>query len=288
MLPGSGQKSMAQRMTPVLRRGLHRQVVHQLGLGVLRGQLRPGETLPDEAALSPQFGVSRTVLREAIKVLAAKGLVESRPRVGTRVRPRRDWNFFNPDVLAWRYEAGLDEGFLRDLTEVREIIEPAAARLAAARATAEERVEIEARCRRLEAVAVADDAGYIDADMAFHAAILEASHNDLLTRLGDTIAVALRFSRELTVTIPGSGVAGMPTHWTVTRAICDQDPGAAEKAMHGLLRHTAADIARAVRRSEKGSDRVMEPSGSDDPILDDDPARRATAARRRTNARFST
>ena len=112
-----------------MRRGLHREVVHQLGLLVIRGVPAPGETLPDETALGEQFGVSRTVLREAIKVLAAKGLVEPRPRVGTRVRPRHGWNLLDCDVLSWRFEAGPDETLLREITEIRGIIEPAAAAL---------------------------------------------------------------------------------------------------------------------------------------------------------------
>ena len=243
---------MPQPGAGVIQRGLHRQVVDRLGLHVVGSALRPGDTLPDEVALSVEFGVSRTVLLEAIKVLAAKGLVESRPKVGTRVRPRRDWSLLDADVLAWRYQAGPDEAYCRDLIEVRGIIEPAAAALAAGRATAEEAAGFEAWCRRLEAAAVGDDgAGYIDADMAFHTAILDACHNDLLAQLSDTIAIALRFSRKLTVGIPGSGVAGMPTHWAVTRAISERDAPAAEEAMRALLRHTAADI-----------DRVLHPPGA--------------------------
>ena len=139
--------------------------------------------MPDELALSERFGVSRTVVREAIKVLASKGLVETRPKVGTQVRPRRSWNLLDSDVLAWRYEVGPDEGFLDDISEVRSIIEPPAAAFTAERATVDEVDGILAWCSRMEAAAAEDGDDYIDADMAFHTAILDACHNDLLAQL---------------------------------------------------------------------------------------------------------
>src|SRR5918911_4134642 len=104
------------------RRGLHGAVVHEIGVRIVRGELEPGEQVPDDGLLDDP-GVSRTVLREAIKVLAAKRLVESRPKTGTRVRPRRDWNLLDPDVLAWRLETAPDAGFFRDIAEVRRMIE---------------------------------------------------------------------------------------------------------------------------------------------------------------------
>jgi GntR family transcriptional regulator, galactonate operon transcriptional repressor len=211
-------------------------------------------TLPDETALSEQFGVSRTVVREAIKVLASKGLVETRPKVGTQVRPRRHWNLLDSDVLAWRYEAGPDEGFLEDISEVREIIEPPAAAFAAKRATDDEVTEILTWCTRMEEAAADDGTDYIDADMAFHTAILDACHNDLLAQLSDTITMALRLSRRLTVTVPGSSLAAMPAHWAVAQAIGERDPGAAERAMRALLCVTASDIGQALRATERGTE----------------------------------
>jgi DNA-binding FadR family transcriptional regulator len=224
-----------------------------LGLLVLGNETPPSVTLPDETALSERFGVSRTVVREAIKVLASKGLVETRPKVGTQVRPRRDWNLLDSDVLAWRYEVGPDEGFLEDLSEVRVIIEPAGAALAADRATADEVAAILAWCDRMEDASAEDGDDYIDADMAFHTAILDACHNGLLAQLSDTIAMALRLSRRLTVSVPGSSLAAMPAHWAVARAIRDHEPRAAECAMRELLRVTAADIERALRTANRGS-----------------------------------
>src|SRR5262245_53262579 len=101
------------------RRGLHGALVHQIGGQILRGEVRPGEVLPTEEELGGELRVSRTVLREAIKVLAAKGLVESRPKTGTRVRPRWAWNLLDPDVLAWRLETSPDRQFFQDISEIR-------------------------------------------------------------------------------------------------------------------------------------------------------------------------
>jgi DNA-binding FadR family transcriptional regulator len=232
---------------------LHREVVHQLGLLVLGDETAPGAALPDETALSERFGVSRTVVREAIKVLASKGLVESRPKVGTQVRPRRSWNLLDSDVLVWRYEAGPDEGFLEDISEVREIIEPPAAAFAAKRATTVEVAEILAWCNRMEDAAADDGDDYIDADMEFHMAILDACHNDLLAQLSDTITMALRLSRRLTVSVPGSSRAAMPAHWAVARSIRDHEPREAEDSMRELLRVTAADIERGLQAADRGT-----------------------------------
>lgn len=223
-------------------RSLHGQVVRRLGLAIARSDVKQGDILPDEAGLSSRFGVSRTVVREAVKALAAKGMVEPRPKIGTRVRPRREWNLLDPDVLGWRYEAGPDEGFLRDLVEVRRMIEPAAAGLAAERATLAEVAAIEHWYGRMDAL-VAAEASFIDADMGFHGAILAATHNELLQSLGEAIGLVLRFSRTVTVQVPGSSAASMPLHWAISEAIRDRDPAAAERRMADLLRRTAADIA---------------------------------------------
>src|SRR5689334_2106606 len=165
------------------RRGLHGQVVHDIGLRIVRGELRPGDVVvPDEG----DIGASRTVVREAIKVLAAKGLVAPRPKTGTRVRPRRDWNLLDPDVLAWRLESDPGQDFFRDLSEVRRLLEPAAARIAALRAAPGIAEPLARHLAAMEA-ALDDPDGYIEADVAFHGAILEGCGNELLEQLGGTL-----------------------------------------------------------------------------------------------------
>src|SRR5215831_6104607 len=121
------------------RERLHDRVTREIALGIVRGRIgTDASALSTEGDLGRHFSVSRTVLREAVKVLAAKGLIEVRPRTGIRVRPRDEWNLVDPDLLGWLCEAGVDDLFIRDLCEVRAIVEPAAAELAAARASDEE------------------------------------------------------------------------------------------------------------------------------------------------------
>ena len=231
------------------QRGLHSQTVRQLGLSIVRHDVKPGEAFPDEATLSAQLGISRTVLREAVKVLAAKGLIEVRPRTGTRVRPQRDWNLLDPDVLQWRYEASPDERLLRNLTEVRRLIEPPAAGMAALYATDEQVASTEAWYRRMLEEHLVDEA-LINADMGFHGAIPAATQNDLLQHLGKTISLTLRFSRTVTASVPGTSKASTPLHWAVYEAIRDRDPPAAEGAMRELLERTAEDIHRVLHATD--------------------------------------
>ncbi|MBA3346375.1 MAG: FadR family transcriptional regulator, partial [Gemmatimonadales bacterium] len=232
-------------MSTTLQRTLHSQVVQRLGRSIVRNEPGPGQALPDEEALGFQLGVSRTVLREAIKVLAAKGMVETRPKTGTRVRAQHHWNMLDPDVLEWRFEAGPDERFLRNLTEVRHIIEPPAAALAALRATSEDLAAIDHWYRRM-VVSVDDDPAFIDADMEFHGAILAACQNELLQQMGRTVSVTLRVSRLITVHVPGGSAGSMPWHWDIVEAIRDRDGDSAEVRMRELLRRTAADIDRVI------------------------------------------
>src|SRR2546426_2682420 len=178
------------------RRGLHGALVHNIGVQILAGELEPGDPLPEEQ-LSKTFEVSRTVLREVIKVLAAKGLVESRPKTGTRVRPRHEWNILDPDVLAWQREGAPPAAFLRKLTEVRGVVEPAAAELAGERASGRERAAIEEAYRDMASALAGREADYdaFDlADMRFHRAILQACHNDLLEQMSGVVFRALLIS----------------------------------------------------------------------------------------------
>ena len=120
---------MVKVFTSLQRQNLSEQVVRQIGLSIMRNDFKPGDTLSSEPELSLQFNVSRPVMREALKILSAKGLIESRPRTGTKVRPRADWNFLDPDVIGWLYEVGPERSFLDALCEVRLMFEPMAARL---------------------------------------------------------------------------------------------------------------------------------------------------------------
>jgi GntR family galactonate operon transcriptional repressor len=229
------------------RRGLHGEVVHTIGLRILRGELQPGDPLPTEEELNADHGLSRTVLREAVRVLAAKGLVHAQPKTGTRVRPRSEWNIVDPDVLAWRVEAGPDSELYEQVTEVRVGIEPHAARLSAERATDE---EIEAIREAYEAMdaGVKDQAAYLAADLLFHERILAACHNELLGHLGSMLRAVFRTTFEYTTSSSTSRRRALPLHGAILDGIAAGDGDAAEAAMRTLIGDTAADIRRSAKK----------------------------------------
>ena len=224
----------------VARRGLHGQAVETLGMRIAGGQLPAGATLPNEADLGAELGVSRTVVREAVKVLAAKGLVVARPRTGTRVEPRPRWDIVDPDVLDWIVAGGADRRFYDDLFEVRSIIEPQAAALAAERRTDAEAEEIGALFRRMEAATQAE--AYIEADLPFHAAVLGASHNELLVRMSSTLAVAHRAGRRITARVESGPASSLPLHHAVVEAIAAGRAKEARAAMQALIAFAEQDL----------------------------------------------
>src|SRR6188768_780779 len=145
--------------------GIHASVVQRIGRRIVTGELAPGEILPEQGELSRLLSVSRTVVREATRVLTAKGLVESRPKRGTVILPRSSWRILDPDVLAWQTEAGPDEDFLRSVFEVRKIIEPGAARLAAERGLREELDAIQEAFDAMDSNG--DESSYLKADVQY-------------------------------------------------------------------------------------------------------------------------
>lgn len=236
---------MTKVFNPLQRQNLSEQVVRQIGLSIMRNDFKPGDALLSEPELSLQFNVSRPVLREALKLLGAKGLIESRPKIGTRVRQRGDWNLLDPDVIAWQYEIGPDASFLQALCEIRLMFEPMTASLAAARATPGEIAAIENCCQRLQA-AIETIEVYIPADLQFHTAICTAAHNELLPNIMVTLDMPLRISRLVTARLPGANQNAMPLHWAITRAIGNHDEQAAEMHMRKLVILTTEDIQRAL------------------------------------------
>ena len=236
---------MAKAFTSLQRQNLPEQVVREIGLSIMRNDFKPGDALLSEPELSLQFNVSRPVLREALKMLGAKGLIESRPKTGTRVRPRADWNLLDSDVISWQYEIGFDSSFLQAVCEIRLMCEPMTAKYTATRATAEEVVWIEDCCRRLQD-AVDSIELYIPADLQFHTAICSAAHNELLQKIMAMLDTPLRASRVITSQLPEANQNAMPLHWAITRAIRNRDERAAEMAMQKLIILTTEDIQRAL------------------------------------------
>jgi DNA-binding FadR family transcriptional regulator len=224
------------------RRGLHRVVVRDLGLRIVRGELGAGTTLPTEADLSVELGVSRTVVREAIKVLAAKGLVESRPKTGTRTLGRAHWRLVDPEVLAWQVEVGPDPAFLADLVEIRDFIEPRAAEAAAERATPEERAALLQLQADLESQ-VADPAASVRLDLAIHAAILRAAHNGLLAQVTGAVIAALGAGPLSAFRAASDPQTANRAHRCVVEAIGRSDPAGARRSMESLIASAAHGVA---------------------------------------------
>jgi DNA-binding FadR family transcriptional regulator len=228
-----------------LRKNIHKQIVDEIGSSIVRGDVKPGDTFPSEPELSIQLGVSRTVIREAMKILSDKGMVQSRAKLGTQIQPRDQWHLLDPDVLAWESAVGPHEEFLYKLTEVRFVIEPQAARLAAERGTNEEIATIAEFYRQMEFV-VDDVEAFIPIDMQFHLGILRAAHNEILEHIINMTREALVASRKVTLAIPDSGRQSLPLHHNILLAIQARDAAGAQKAMEILINSVREDIDRSV------------------------------------------
>lgn len=236
---------------PFNRRGLHGMVAHHLGIKIVSGEYPANTILPSEAEFSELLKVSRTSFREAVKVLAAKGFLESRPKIGTRVLPRSNWNLMDPDVLSWHFEVGPYPGFVEELNEIRTILEPQASALAAERHTAEDLAAIENAYLAMEQA----KQGSIEestADLDFHQAIIAAARNQLLTSLGNRIEAALLGSFQLSKsTSPTAHVESLPNHKRILDAIAARDPVAAKEATDRLLRQTKYDLETVLKHHEQ-------------------------------------
>jgi DNA-binding FadR family transcriptional regulator len=225
------------------RGGVHGRIVHTIGRRIVNGDIRPGDQLPNAATVR----ASRGVVREAIKVLAAKGLVVARPRTGTRVRPPESWNLLDPDVLAWQQE-GLPRGvFLEKLTEVRLLIEPGAAALAALRAGPHEVAALERALRDMRDAldrTPPDYEAYNDGDIRFHRAVVEACDNDVLEQMGNMVSRSLLIAFNAAVRVPGLPRTSLPRHQAIVDAIRRRQPNRARAAMERLVRNTGRSIQK--------------------------------------------
>jgi GntR family galactonate operon transcriptional repressor len=222
-----------------VERGLHGVTTAALARRILAGELQPGDTV-DPELLGTEFGVSRTVVREALRALAAKGMIDARPNRGTYVRSRRSWNLLDPDLLRWQSESDHIGELFRSLGEVRAIIEPAAARLAAMRRT---EPQLQVVQDALEAMSIGSDRPelFTAADLAFHAAVLRAAGNELLEQMESVIAVALSV-RDRFVHSRRGWYDSIPVHRELFEAIARRDPGAAVAASQKLLAMSATDL----------------------------------------------
>lgn len=215
----------------------HSGVLDRLGESIASGARAPGTVLT-LAALEEEFGVSRTLVREVVRVLESMGMVESRRRVGVTVRPPRDWNPFDPRLIRWRLGGpGRDEQ-LRSLTELRTAIEPVAARLAAVRADGPTRrrlVELAARLRELGEARRGTDPEYLEVDTAYHALLLEASGNPMLAALQDVVAEVLSGRTALGLMPPSPDPGALEDHEATAAAVASGNAAEAEARARAVV-----------------------------------------------------
>jgi GntR family galactonate operon transcriptional repressor len=226
-------------------RGLHGQTVEALASRILSDEWGEGTVL-DLPGLREELDISLTALREALKVLAAKGMIDARQKRGTFVQPREQWNMLDADVMRWQTAAADDPGLLDELTEVREVVEPAAARIAAGRAS---EADIEGLREALAdmAAAVGDPEASVQADLVFHRRLMAATHNTFLMRMERIIAIGLAERDKLVHGAP-TAEDPVPSHRKVLDAIVAGDPAAAEQAMFALVTKSRDDLEKAQRK----------------------------------------
>ncbi|MFO1056047.1 MAG: FadR/GntR family transcriptional regulator [Dongiaceae bacterium] len=227
-------------------RRLHDQVVDELGQRIVRHEFGDEGTLPTEPELGAELGVSRGALREAVKVLVGKGLLEVRPKTGMRVRPRSQWNLLDPSVLAWQASGRLRLRHAFSLVEFRLIVEPRASGLAAKRATRAECKAILEACAQLEAC-VDDPPSIAATDIAFHGLIHQASHNDLLVHLGRLVGSLMSIQVEMTTEDLEAFRRGLPHHRRLAEAIAGRDAREAEAISTALVQMPYDDLAERLR-----------------------------------------
>jgi DNA-binding FadR family transcriptional regulator len=225
---------------------LTKRITQDLGVAIVTGQYSTTNPFPIEAELCRQYGASRPVLREAVKMLTAKGLLSARPRHGTWVEPEERWNLLDPDVLRWLLERKFSTDLLIEFTEIRLAIEPEAAALAARVADAAQRAAVRASIDRMVAASRGDD-DPLESDIAFHMAILRASRNRFYLQLGELIGTALRFSIRTTNRYKGVHLGSVPDHKKISDAIVAGRPQAAADAMRALIQEVLDLVTSAAR-----------------------------------------
>jgi len=233
-------RKTARRPTEELKTRLHQSLARELGTKIVTGEYKPGEILPGEIAASQSHRVSRNAYREAVRILSAKGLVESRQKAGTLVTERNRWNLLDPDVLHWTLSSNPAPEFRDALFELRSIVEPSAASLAAERRSDDDLVAIEDALEKMRDYAPDSPEGE-EADERFHEAIFSAAGNDVLRRLASIIAASVKFvagfKRERHI-----GRDARPDHKALFEAIRARRSNEAYNAMMGLIAHAREDI----------------------------------------------
>ena len=223
----------------------HLRLAKRIGRQILSGDIAPGALLPTEIELAQDLGISRSVVREALRALHAKGLIDSRRRAGTSVRDRQHWNMLDADLLGWMFEDAPPLSFVSDLFQLRLILEPAAAALAATHRSAAQLERMGQNLERMVQHGLATAEGQA-ADQEFHAIILQATGNDVLASLSTTIAAAVRWTTFFKYQSSRKPRDPMPQHRLLFAAIAQSDAAAARAATEALVRQALADTEQAL------------------------------------------
>jgi GntR family transcriptional regulator, galactonate operon transcriptional repressor len=227
------------------------RLVSALGRDIAAGVWKPGATLPTEPEIAHRLGAGRNAVREAVKILAAKGFVRTERRAGTIVRPEFCWNLLDPEVLNWILSASANRDHLLDeLSELRSIIEPAAAALAATHASAMETLRIFEAYDQMEKLH-AEIPKTIDADIAFHELLFEASHNRLLVALVPAFSLLARTNFEISIRAGKPASRNLKEHRQIVEAVSRRDPEAARRASRKLIAKNATDLAEKIRKERR-------------------------------------
>ncbi len=222
--------------------GLHAHLLAALGPAITAGEFPPGTVLRTDE-LADRYEVSRTVVREAVRVLESMHLVESRRRVGVTVLPTEAWNVYDPQVITWRLAGADRPRQLRSLTTLRSAVEPVAARLAAELATPEECAELTEHALGLVRTSRGEQLpGYLVHDIAFHRVILRASRNEMFARLGDVVAAVLTGRTEHEVMFRDPRQAAVTLHVQVAEAVREGDAATAERLMRTITEDAMAEL----------------------------------------------
>lgn len=226
--------------------GLHGMVVEKLGFLIASGEFKAGDILPNATELSARLSVGRSVLREGLKVLSGKGMIEARPKTGTRVRPRSEWNHLDPDLLAWRYIAPSAED-VGSIFDLRRAIEPAAATMCAKRADPEQIARLNAILVEME-LAADDSDRFASPDLAFHQTLLRGTGNELIASLASVVEMALLISFRLSDDNYRGQRHSLPLHRAVVERIAARDEDGARLAAIALLNDAEADVRNVLDR----------------------------------------
>ena len=233
-------------------KNIHGGTLDALGMAIIGGEYAQGDKLPPEQKLCDALGVSRTILREVVKSLVAKGLISTGPKIGTIVLPSERWNWFDEQVVGWQSRIGFEPKLLEDLQELRSAIEPEAVRLAALRATEDDILVLENAYHAMAAaVAAGNEEDYIQADYAFHIGLLRASQNAMFTQVGRAIGSMLREVFLITTRTPDDGIArSLPFHWEIVEKIRARDSEGAYACSKFQIDRSRKDLAAGVSRSD--------------------------------------